>query len=122
MLPGYNTNVKHQGSSYHIQTEDGGAASPHIVTIVYRGGAIVAQKKSDYRHLLSSDNYEKQLRQLIQNQHRHVMNQLLSGELENGPVEDSIGQPPVEETPAEKEKPALDRAIMQFLSEAEEQP
>ena len=120
MLPGYNTNVSHQGYSYHIQTEDGGEDSPYITTVVYRGGAIVAQKKSNYRHLLSSENYLKELRQLIQIQHRQVMDQLMSGEFEGRPAEDAAKPGPAEEEVFEQERPALDRAIMRFLNEVEE--
>jgi len=120
MLPGYNTNVSHQGSSYHIQTEDGGESSPYITTVVYRGGAIVAQKKSNYSHLLSSGNYLKELRLMIQAQHRLVMARLLSGEFEGSPAEEVSDPVPVEEEVFQQEKPALDRAIMHFLNEVEE--
>ena len=34
MVGGFNTNVRYRGRIYHVQTEDGGAESPQIVTLL----------------------------------------------------------------------------------------
>ena len=42
-LLGYNTNVRHKGKLFHIQTEDSGIGHPHIITHLFAdGGRIVA--------------------------------------------------------------------------------
>ena len=37
-LLGYNTNVRHKGKLYHIQTEDSGVNRPHIITHLFADG------------------------------------------------------------------------------------
>jgi hypothetical protein len=54
MLGGFNTNIRYQQRLYHVQTEDGGADSPSIVTLLYQGGAILFSKKRSYEDLLGS--------------------------------------------------------------------
>ena len=46
MVGGFNTNIRYQGQIYHVQTEDGGKDSPSIITLLYRGGAILFSKKT----------------------------------------------------------------------------
>src|SRR5262245_21768907 len=38
VITGYNTDVKHGGKVFHVQTEDKGAKNPIIETLVYVGG------------------------------------------------------------------------------------
>ena len=48
-LLGYNTNVRHLGKLYHIQTEDSGVRHPHVITHLFAdGGRIIASKKTTY--------------------------------------------------------------------------
>ena len=41
-LPGYNTNVRHKGKLYHIQTEDSGINHPHIITHLFADGGRIS--------------------------------------------------------------------------------
>jgi hypothetical protein len=122
MLPGYNTNVTHQGDSYHIQTEDGGVNSPLIISIVYRGGAILAQKRLDYSDLLAAGNYQKELAMMIKSQHREMIKQLLRGDFQRdaaptdaaaGAAETLEGAPPLDDQ-------SLDAAIVRCLQSLED--
>lgn len=76
MLIGYNTNVRYKGKTYHIQTEDSGAANPQIVTLLYHQGAILASKKTNYAHLLGQSDLEEKLRNLMKQQHREMIMKL----------------------------------------------
>ena len=42
MITGFNTDVKHDGSVYHVQTEARGRDNPVLESLVYVGGTIVA--------------------------------------------------------------------------------
>ena len=66
MLTGYNTDIKHQGIVYHVQTEDGGEDNPVIVSLVYQGGRILASRKTSYAKLLGTDDLISQLRELLE--------------------------------------------------------
>jgi len=70
-LVGYNTNVRHKGKLYHIQTEDSGVQHPHIITHLFAdGGRIIASKKTDYAQHVSTDNLHEIVKKLMQEQHK----------------------------------------------------
>ena len=70
-LLGYNTNVRHKGKLYHIQTEDSGVNHPHIITHLFAdGGRIVASKKTEYNQHLGSSNLQGIVKKLMQEQHK----------------------------------------------------
>ena len=70
-LLGYNTNVRHKGKLYHIQTEDSGVNHPHIITHLFAdGGRIIASKKTDYAQYLGSENLQEVVKRLMQEQHK----------------------------------------------------
>ncbi len=72
-LLGYNTNIRHEGKLYHIQTEDSGVGNPHIITHLFAdGGRIVATRKSDYREHLGAENLEEIVRGMMKAQHKEM--------------------------------------------------
>lgn len=79
MLTGFNNNIVYKNETFHIQTEDGGPKNPVITTLIYRKGAIVASKKSNYEHIMKEENAEKTIRQLMENQHKNMIKALLGG-------------------------------------------
>jgi hypothetical protein len=88
-LLGYNTNVRHKGRLYHIQTEDSGVSHPHIITHLFAdGGRIVGSKKTSYAEQLSADGLQDTVKKLMQAQHKAMFIALRDGHYdENGPVE-----------------------------------
>lgn len=79
MLIGYNTNIRHKGKTYHVQTEDSGLSNPMIMTLLYHQGAILHSKKTSYSHLVGSAVLEDNLRELMKSQHKEVIKQLVRG-------------------------------------------
>ena len=78
-LLGYNTNVRHNGNLYHIQTEDSGVDHPHIITHLFVEGTILATKKSSYADVLSREDWEKTVREMMKDQHRCMFVELRDG-------------------------------------------
>jgi len=78
-LLGYNTNVRHNGNLYHIQTEDSGVDHPHIITHLFVEGTILATKKSSYSDVLSREDWEKIVREMMKDQHRSMFVELRDG-------------------------------------------
>lgn len=103
-LLGYNTNVRHKGKLYHIQTEDSGIDHPHVITHLFAdGGRIVASKKTSYAERVGSDGLPDQVKKLMQAQHKAMFIALRDGIYDEEPGEGSA--------PAEKaEQAALDGA------------
>jgi hypothetical protein len=88
-LLGYNTNVRHKGRLYHIQTEDSGIGHPHIITHLFAdGGRIVGSKKTSYAEHLNSEGLQDTVKKLMQAQHKAMFIGLRDGQFdESGPSE-----------------------------------
>ncbi len=83
MLGGFNTNIRYGERLYHVQTEDGGADSPSVITLLYQGGAILFSKKRSYEDQLGQPDLESQVRQLMEEQHRLMVSALKAGKLDD---------------------------------------
>jgi hypothetical protein len=76
-LVGYNTNVRHKGKLYHIQTEDSGIHHPHVITHVFAdGGRIIASRKTEYAQHLGAQDLPGIVKRLMQEQHRAMFVEL----------------------------------------------
>lgn len=79
MVVGFNHNIKHKGKGYHIQTEDSGLENPHLITHLFVGGNILASKKTSYADLVGTDNLAQVVRQLMEEQHKEMLRNLING-------------------------------------------
>src|SRR5262245_59310421 len=82
MITGFNTNVRHGGRLFHVQTEDSGKAYPHVISHVYFGGTILASEKHDYEDLLGSEDLTEAVRALMEGQHKAMVARLKQGALD----------------------------------------
>jgi hypothetical protein len=78
-LLGYNTNIRHAGHLFHIQTEDSGRDHPHVITHLFTEGTILATKKTAYTEYLDSDQFEEIIRKLMKDQHKSMFVELRDG-------------------------------------------
>jgi hypothetical protein len=78
-LLGYNTNVRHGGHLFHIQTEDSGRDHPHVITHLFTSGTILATKKTAYGHVLDDADWENRVRQMMKDQHKSMFVELRDG-------------------------------------------
>jgi len=79
-LLGYNTNVRHLGSLYHIQTEDSGATHGHIFTHLFAdGGRIIASKKTTYSQYVGAADYPDVVKRLMLESHKAMFIALRDG-------------------------------------------
>ena len=85
MLTGFNTNVTYKGEVFHVQTEDSGLRNPVITTLLYKGGWILASKKTSYKELLSEGIQppKEKIRQLMAEQHKAMIAELFSGKFDD---------------------------------------
>ncbi|UCF30314.1 MAG: hypothetical protein JSV26_09640 [bacterium] len=102
MLTGYNTDITHQGKTYHIQTEDGGENNPFIVSLVYQGGRILASKKTSYAQIVGTEGFMSELRKILEDQH-HAMIKAVK----NGSLSATAGPPQGTSSPERSEGPSL---------------
>lgn len=80
MVTGFNTEIKHEGVVYHIQTETRKDAG--IETAVYVGGAVIHSLKTSYRDLIEAPDFtEEKVRPRLEAQHREVIGRIRAGEI-----------------------------------------
>ena len=108
MITGFNTNVRHGGRLFHVQTEDSGQAYPHVISHVYFGGTILASEKHDYEDLLGTDDLADAVRALMEGQHKAMVARLKQGALD--PVIQERLADPAEDTRTGRERSAAGRA------------
>jgi hypothetical protein len=84
MVTGFNTDIKHNGVVYHIQTEPRKDAG--IETTVYVRGAVIHSLKTSYQDFLNSPDYsDERLKRLLEDQHRQVIARIRAGEIRASP-------------------------------------
>ena len=82
MVTGFNHNIGYRGGLFHVQTEDSGRANPHIVTLLYRGGTIIASTKTSYADIIKADQLELVVESIMKEQHKEMMRRLKGGEFD----------------------------------------
>ncbi|HEU4596345.1 MAG TPA: hypothetical protein VFS10_14500 [Pyrinomonadaceae bacterium] len=83
MITGFNTDIPHEGVTYHVQTEDKGLDTPLILSLVYVGGAIIASKRTTYEDLIAEGFDEKVLTERLQRQHKLICAAIRAGRVED---------------------------------------
>jgi hypothetical protein len=117
MITGANTNVRHRGMVFHVQTEDSGRANPHIISHVYHHGTILASEKTRYADRVDCEDLESIVRGLIETQHKSMLARLKAGSFDAA-IDERLGSTgastdgiqmstpvPVDEVPERPEAP-----------------
>jgi hypothetical protein len=81
VITGFNTDIPHEGVTYHVQTEDKGLDTPLILSLVYVGGAIIAAKRTPYEDLLAKGFDEKVLAERLSRQHKLICAAIRAGRI-----------------------------------------
>jgi hypothetical protein len=81
VITGFNTDIEHDGVTYHVQTEDKGLDSPIILSLVYTGGTILASKRSPYKDLIAEGFSDELLAERLKRQHRLICAAIHSGRI-----------------------------------------
>ncbi|HJV36872.1 hypothetical protein [Geomonas sp.] len=82
MVLGFNHNIRYKGEVFHVQTEDSGKANPHIITLLYRGGTILASAKTSYADIIKVEQLEQVVESIMKEQHKDMMRRLKAGEFD----------------------------------------
>lgn len=83
MITGFNTDIEHAGTVYHVQTEDKGLETPVILSLVYVGGAILASKRAPYNDLIAAGFDTALLNERLQRQHKLICAAISAGRVED---------------------------------------
>jgi hypothetical protein len=95
MVVGYNHNIMYKGEVFHVQTEDSGINNPHIITLLYRGGNILASKKTSYADIVRMGNLNQVVEDLMKEQHKEMLRRLKNAEFDERLGLNSVTQSPL---------------------------
>ncbi len=116
-VSGFNHNITHRQRVFHVQTEDSGVNNPTIVTLLYVGGNILAQKKTSYAELVGAPNLVDLVRQRMEEQHKEMLRAVRAGVYDGadqanaarayqpGQLADEVAAPPKPPAPAPTKSP-----------------
>ncbi|HET7100032.1 MAG TPA: hypothetical protein VFJ52_02685 [Terriglobia bacterium] len=94
MVSGFNTEIDFEGTRFHIQTEVRKEAD--IETAVYVKGAVIHSLKTSHSDLtIADEGHELRFTQLLEGQHRQVIEQIRTGEIRPPSAPASLPDPPV---------------------------
>ncbi len=82
MIVGFNHNINYRGVGFHVQTEDTGAKSSTLVTLLYHGGTIIASQKTVYADIIKVAKLDKVVEDLAKEQHKGMLRRLTRGEFD----------------------------------------
>ncbi len=91
MLSGFNTNIRHRGALFHVQSEDSGLEHPHIITHLFHGGNIIFSEKSSYADSVDDVECELRVKELMTGQHKTVLERLRAGDFDET-IEERVGK------------------------------
>ncbi len=89
---GFNNNIKFNDTVYHVQTEDSGLDSPHIITHLFAdGGRVIKSHKRSYEEHVSRDDVAEYVRGLMKSQHLEMVMKLRDGSFDRIILGQEIG-------------------------------
>lgn len=100
MLVGYNHNIRYKGEVFHVQTEDSGINTPHVITLLYLGGNIIASRKTSYADIVKMGNLNQVVEELMKEQHKDMLRRLKNAEFDARLGLDGVAETPPAPAPA----------------------
>jgi hypothetical protein len=127
VLTGFNTDIEHSGTTYHVQTEDKGRGNPLVESLVYTSGEILYSRRTPYDDLVEQDVDKEAIATLMERQHRSIVDAVqsgglarLTGKIEIAAEDDTTITHREAETAADEE-PSLDQVILDYLEAQRDQ-
>jgi hypothetical protein len=128
VLTGFNTDIEHSGTTYHVQTEDKGRGNPLVESLVYTSGEILYSRRTPYHDLVEQEVDREAIASLMERQHRSIVDAVqagglarLTGEIEEIAADDDTTITHGETEVQPKEEPSLDQVILNYLEAQREQ-
>jgi hypothetical protein len=122
VLTGFNTDIEHSGTTYHVQTEDKGRSNPLVESLVYTSGEILYTRRTPYHDLVEQDVDREAIATLMERQHRSIVDAVqagglarLTGEIEEVAAADDTTITHRDVESEKHDEPSLDQVILDYL-------
>jgi hypothetical protein len=112
VIAGFNTDVEHSGTVYHVQTEDKGVPARVIMSLVYHKGTILASKRVNYDDLEADELSEKKLAARVSRQHKLICAAVQAGRI------DDLKEMTAQTAAGAKKKKAAPAVVVETVSPA----
>jgi hypothetical protein len=82
-MTGFNTEVRHRGAVFHVQTQDAGPGGRCVESLIYKSGKVVSSRKSDYTPFLGSPDLRDKVARLMSDQHAAIIRDIRDGKFDH---------------------------------------
>lgn len=82
-MAGFNTEIEHKGTRFHVQTQDLGYPSNCIETTIYKSGRALTARKTFYTSMLGQPDSKEKIHLLIKDQHERICSEIRQGKLDH---------------------------------------
>lgn len=82
-MTGYNTEVKHRGVTFHVQTQDVGPRVKCIESLIYKSGKLLSSRKTFYASLLGNPDWRDKIQKMMEDQHYTVLKEIVEGKFDH---------------------------------------
>jgi hypothetical protein len=82
-MPGYNTEIKRLAAVFHVQTQDVGPGSRFVESLIYKSGKLISSRRTDYTSALANPGLRDRVQQLMEEQHRAILNEISEGRFDH---------------------------------------
>lgn len=122
VLTGYNTDIDHGGTVYHVQTEDKGRSNPYVESLVYASGEILYSRRTPYHDLVEQGVAPQAVAAIMERQHRSIVETIGAGKLkalmsrdEEVAADDDTTMVRPSQAPPPVSELSLDQVILDYL-------
>jgi hypothetical protein len=82
-MAGFNTEVRHRGAVFHVQTQDVGPSGRSVESLIYKSGRVVSSRKSDYTPFLGSPELHTKVDRIMADQHSAIIKDIRDGKFDH---------------------------------------
>jgi hypothetical protein len=82
-MSGFNTEIEHEGSAFHVQTQDQGVNAHYVESVIYRSGKVLSSRRTYYTSFLSSVSLQSKICEIIQEQHNTILTEITAGHFDH---------------------------------------
>jgi hypothetical protein len=82
-MSGFNTEIEHEGSAFHVQTQDQGGNTHYVESVIYRSGKVLSSRRTYYTSFLNSSTLQNKIREIIQEQHSTILKEITEGHFDH---------------------------------------
>jgi hypothetical protein len=82
-MSGFNTEIEHEGSAFHVQTQDQGVTAHYVESVIYRSGKVLSSRRTYYTSFLSNTALQSKICEIIQEQHSTILKEITDGRFDH---------------------------------------